>query len=133
MRGKTFHNHITQELMMAFTRLNWHVHKEFCVRRNGVIIYFDLLALMGNLLLGCQVETSVRHIIENAQKACAVDIPTWFIVPTRKIRNLAAAKLQPLNITPGSEPIQLLLPGQLEKELVKYLPLTIAANSYKDR
>jgi len=133
MRGKVFHNHMVKGAEAVFTHFNWLMYLEHCVRRNGVTTYFDLLAVMPDRLLGCEIETSSRHIIENAQKANAVAIPVWFIVPTRKVRNLAAAKIKQLDITPGGEPIKLLLPSQLEQELMNYLPLTIQANSRKSR
>ena len=133
MRGNVFHNHMAKEAKAVFTRLNWTVYTEYCIQRNGVIIYYDLLAMMGNLLLGCQIETTPRHVIKNAKKANAVAIPTWFVVPTRKVRNLVAAKLHPLNIRPGGEPIKLLLPGQLKQGVMNYLPLSTPANSWKGR
>lgn len=133
MRGKVLHNYMVKEAKAVFTSLNWQVYTEYCVQRNGVTTYFDLLAVIYDRLLGCEIETSAHHIIENAHKANAVAIPTWFIVPTRKVRNLAVSKISRLGIKPYGKSIKLLLPGQLEQELTNYLSIAIPANSWKDR
>ena len=133
MRGDSFHNHLARKIQTILIILGFQVNTEYCVRRNGTITYLDLLAVKGQYLLGFEIETSTRHIIDNATKAEAVDIPVWFILPTQKLRKQAQKKLKTLDIKPAGQQIQLLLPAQLAQALTDYLSLAIVANSYADR
>ena len=133
MRGNLFHNYLVQQTKMVLIAFGWQVYPEYCIQRNGVITYFDLLANKDHFLLGLEIETTARHIIDNAVKANAVGIDVWFILPTRNLRKKARKKLATVNIRPTDKNIQLLLPGQVAQALTDYLSPTIAANSYEDR
>ena len=121
MRGKLFHNMIVQKTKAVFTEHTWQVQTECCIKKAGTNYYFDLLAIKGQYKVACEVETTRRHAIDNALKASIVDIPLWFIVPTRNIKNQIADRLKKLRMKPGNEPIKILLLDQLEQELLDYL------------
>lgn len=121
MRGKLFHNMIVQKANVVFIEYNWQVQTECCIKKAGANYYFDLLATKGRYEIVCEIETTRRHAIDNALKASIVDIPLWFIVPTRNIRKQIADKLKKLRMKSGNEPIKILLLDQLEQELLDYL------------
>lgn len=112
---------IVQKAKAVFTEHTWQVQTEYCIKKAGTNYYFDLLAIKGQYKVACEVETTRRHAIDNALKASIVDIPLWFIVPTRNIKNQIADRLKKLRMKPGSEPIKILLLDQLEQELLDYL------------
>ena len=82
-----------------------------------------------SLTLAIEVETTCRHAADNAWKAVQVSVPLWFVVPRRRLQFEIARKLDPLGLRPGGEPIKILLSGQVEQELVRYLSLFIPANT----
>ena len=121
MRGNLFHNMIVQKAKVVFTEHNWQVQTECCIIKAETHYCFDLLATKGRYEIACEIETTRRHAIDNALKASIVDIPLWFIVPTRNIKNQIADRLKKLRMKPGNEPIKILLLDQLEQELLDYL------------
>ena len=112
---------IVQKAKEVFTEHTWQVQTECCIKKAGTNHYFDLLAIKGQYKVVCEVETTRRHAIDNALKASIVDIPLWFIVPTRNTRNQIADRLKKLRMKPGNEPVKILLLDQLEQELVGYV------------
>ena len=120
MRGSKFHNRIAEEVKTIFCNHNWRVYTEFRYRKNGVTTYLDLLAVKGNKCVGCEIETTVRHVIDNTQKAQSAGIMLWIIAPSRKLCRQVKQKLSYSNIATNHPSIRILLLGQLESEL-KYL------------
>jgi hypothetical protein len=49
-------------------------------------------------------------------------------VPTSNVKEQLLHKLKPLQLRPGGEPIKILLLGQLQEELEKYMSLKTLAN-----
>ena len=121
MRGDTLHNFIVIGVEMIAVMFFAFVRTEYCVSRHGVTTYFDVFARQGCIALGLEVETTLRHAIDNAKKAALVDVPLWVIVPTRRLKLELFCRLNPLALRPGGEPVKVLLLGQLEQMLVNYI------------
>jgi hypothetical protein len=104
---------------MVFEHFGWHTSTEHRFRANGTTTYIDLFAVHERYRLACEIETTSRHALDNAQKAQAVGIPLWFLVPTRKVKRQIANKLKTQELTPGGEPIKVLLLSELDNELAR--------------
>jgi len=109
---------IVQKVRTIFIRLNWHIFTEHGIKIGKIKYYFDLLAINGCYKIACEIETTSRHVIDNAVKAQAMRIPLWFIVPTLKVKQQTLNKLKKLKINPAGKSIKVLLLGQLEQEIV---------------
>jgi hypothetical protein len=97
------------------------VKVEYGITIDKVTGYFDLFGRRGNLQIAFEVETTIRHVVDNANKASAAGVLLWIIVPERRLRNDARRLLEPLSLKPGGEPIKILLLGELRQELKSYL------------
>ena len=117
MRGSAFHNNIVDEAKATFNRYHWQVYTEYRYRKDSVTTYLDLFAAKDNRKIACEVETTPRHIIDNALKARSVNLTLWIIVPSRRLRRQAEQKLTAAGLL-RNESLRLLLPGQLEAELI---------------
>ena len=117
MRGNHFHNMLAQRAKTVFIRLNWCVYTEHGIRINNAKYYFDLFAVKDSHAVACEIETTCRHVIENAAKAQTGGIRLWFIVPTLKVKEQALIKLKRLKISPDSKFVRVLLLGLLEQEI----------------
>ena len=133
MRGKTFHNYIVEQTCLLLTSLGWVVFLEYCICRNGVTNFVDILATMYNFNMAFEIETTPRHIKDNCQKAYAVGIPLCVVVPTSKLYKTSVDTTSRLNIQPAGLPIRVFKLSQLQQGLTSYLSLIIAANSNTDR
>ena len=133
MRGKSFHNTIVKEAENILREISTDVHLEYRYRRNGLVTDFDLFAEEKLFTLAIEVETTSRHGIDNAEKAAAVNVPLWIIVPTKKLKNKLSQQIRRLSLRAGGEPIKILRLGQLRQELRNYLSLFIVANKQTDK
>ena len=132
MRGKALHNMMANRTGTTLHGFFHEVNPEYKCSRNGTVSYLDLYARENQFVLGCEIETTVRHGVDNALKATAVNIPLWIIVPTNSVRVKLLRKLKPLQLRPAGEPIKVLLPGQLERQLEKYLSLCALSKKQAD-
>ena len=119
MRGKYFHNALADKAQKIFSNNGWQVHKEYGCRRNGVTTYFDLYAVKENHVIACEIETTVRHAVDNIAKALSTGICLWVIVPTRAVLCQAKQKLDDSKLNFNQNTVKILLLSQLEKE-IKY-------------
>lgn len=131
MRGKSFHNMIANRARSVAQGFFSSVRTEYRYRRNGAVTDFDIFACERAFVLAIEVETTYRRGIENAKKAASVDVPLWIIVPTRKLKAEFSRRLCLLELRPTGEPIKILLPDELEQELMNYLSLFIVANKQR--
>ena len=118
MRGSAFHNRIVDEAKVIFSRHCWRVYTEYRYCNNGVTTYLDLLAIRGSYEIACEVEATARHVTDNAIKAQSVGIVLWVIVPSRRLRCLVERKLASSGFIKENKSLRLLLPGQLEAEII---------------
>ena len=119
---------IEHAAQMIFERFGWQVFTEHRFQANGTTTYFDLFTENPPDKIACEIETTVRHAIDNARKAQAVGVPVWFVVPTQKVKRQIVRRLTTPGVMPGNKPIKVLLLGQLERELAHYMSRRKPAN-----
>jgi hypothetical protein len=129
MRGDPLHNYKAVYLKEMLCTLPVLIFLEYLMRKNNITAFFDLLIKVGKFQLAVEIETTRRHLLDNARKAHALNIPVWFVVPTRKLQTQALKMLEPLNLMPGGQPIKVFLLAQAANELRNYVSLIIAANN----
>lgn len=132
MRGKTLHNLIAKKTRDEVEGFFDSVDSEYRISNQRATTYVDLFARKDSIVLAIEIETTVRHAVDNAIKAAIVGVPLWVIVPTRRLKLELNRKLKDLAIRSGNQPIKILLLGQLRKELTNYLSLFIPANRLKE-
>lgn len=128
MRGDPLHNMMGNRTGTTLRGFFSEVYLEYKYCKNDVVTYIDAFAREKQFVLACEIETTSRHGVDNALKAAAVNIPLWIIVPTNNVKVKLSCKLKSLQLRPGSEPIKILLLGQLEMELEEYLSLRALPN-----
>lgn len=117
MRGKAFHNKIAEEAKILFNNHGWRAETEYRYCKNGVTTYLDLLAIKGDDRIGCEVETTARHAVDNTVKALSAHIELWIIVPSRTLTRQIERKLKYSGLTINHQTVRILLFCQLEAEL----------------
>ena len=122
MRGSVFHNKMVEDARIVFCQQKWHVQTEYRYDSQDITTYLDLFAVKESYEIGCEVETTARHVIDNAQKAQCAGIRLWIIVPSRKVYSQARRKLALSSFTAfaNDDAISLLLPDQLEAKLTAF-------------
>ncbi len=115
MRGGAFHNRIVGDAREVFRNRGWQVFTEYRYQSEDVVTYFDIFAKKDQRAIACEVETTIRHLKENAIKARRAGVDLWIIVPTRRLLEQSKRRLGLLG--PG---ISILLPDRLERKLIKY-------------
>jgi hypothetical protein len=119
MRGSAFHNKIVEDARVVFRRRQWHVRTEYGYCSHGVTTYLDLFAVKNSFEVGCEVETTARHVVDNAKKAKSAGIKLWIIVPSRKVYGQAERKLASSSLE-NDKTISLLLLDQLAAKLMAF-------------
>ena len=109
MRGKAFHNRIVEDACKVFESNGWQVFTEYRYQCGGVVTYFDLFAERDCCKIACEVETTIRHLEDNAIKARLAGIELWIVVPTRRLTREAKKRLGDAGLV--------ILPDQLSSEL----------------
>ena len=128
MRGKALHNYMASEIKAACDQLSVRSELEYAIRFDDVKVYFDIALWVKESFLVCEVETTLRNVIHNVQKAYAFGAELWIVVPTRKLRRQVANKLRRVELKPAGQEINLLLLNQFKQALTNKLLLSIAAN-----
>jgi|GEM_PF-4536277 len=119
MRGEAFHNSIVDQAGRIFTSHRWEVYMEYRYPCSAVTTYLDIFAVRGCWKIGCEVETTPRHILDNAVKAAIAGIPLLVIVPSRKLQRLGRRTIESSDIA-GVSMTKVLLLSQLEHELANF-------------
>jgi hypothetical protein len=117
MRGGSFHNKMVDEVVAVFLRNGWKVDTEFLCRASGVTTFLDINATKGDDRIACEVETSIRHVIDNVRKAKALRVKLWVVVPSRKLRRLVKLKLRGSDLLHSSGEVSVLLLDEAESQL----------------
>ncbi len=133
MRGKSLHNHIAFRLKAILESCYLPVSLEHYIQRNGTADVVDILVQCGKIQWAIEIETTIRHALDNANKAAAVDIPLWIVVPTSSLAASVPARLKPLDLHPGGQPIKILLLGQVQKAVTNYLSEYFVADKRNDK
>ena len=117
MRGGSFHNKMVDEVVAVFLRNGWKVDTEFLCRASGVTTFLDINATKGDDRIACEVETSIRHVIDNVRKAKALRVRLWVVVPSRKLCRLAKHKLSRPDFLDSSGEVFVFLLDEVESQL----------------
>jgi hypothetical protein len=129
LRGHTFHNLLVKKAVEIFTQQGFTVYTEFpfptiARQRNFV----DLVVCREKSVLLCEIETSARHVTENAAKAQIVNLPLWVVVPNRNVQLAVAQKLDPALYRPGGRAIQIPMISELSQRVIRCFPYFPLAN-----
>lgn len=117
MRGGAFHNKIAEEAKAIFCTHGWQVYTEYRYRCNGTTTYLDLLAIKGKQKIACEVETTIRHAVDNAVKALSVGVELWIIAPSRALSRQIERKLESSVVAENRQFIKTILLNQLNTQL----------------
>ena len=117
MRGGSFHNKMVEAVVTIFLHNEWEVETEFFCQAGDVTTFFDVYATKGDARIACEVETSIRHVIDNVRKAKALQVRLWVIVPSWKLCHLAKHKLSGSDLLDSSGDILVLLLDEVESQL----------------
>ena len=99
VRGGAFHNKIVYDVVSVLQSHGWEVETEFRCQRNGVTTVFDVYAVKDGGVIAVEVETSVRHVVDNARKAQAVGVEVWVVVPSRRLKRTLEIRLHRAGLT----------------------------------
>jgi hypothetical protein len=110
------HNELAGEVRVLLERLGWQVSTEKRFVAAGTTAYFDLFAVKEGRQIALEIETTARHALDNAQKARAIGVPVWFVVPRRRTKRQIVRKLDTC-LDAGGESVKVLLLGEIESEL----------------
>ncbi len=67
--------------------------------------------------IACEVETSVRHVVDNVKKAESVGVRLWVVVPSRRLCRLVEQKLDGAGSSGFRGEAVVLLVGEVERKL----------------
>ena len=133
MRGKSLHNHMASRLKTILESSYLMVSLEYYIRTNGTVNVVDIFVQCGKIQWAIEIETTIRHALDNAYKAVAVGIPLWIVVPTSSLAIKVRTQLKSHNLQPGGEPIKILLLSHVEQEVTNYLSGYFVANKQNDK
>lgn len=128
MRGGAFHNFIVGRCATALRRAGFAAELEAHRRlADGRLDAIDLVARRGEFTVAVEVETTPRGVASNAEKALALALPLWIVVPDRRVQRAAHVRLVRAGVV-GGERIQILLLPAFEQGLRPGGDLIAAAN-----
>jgi len=128
MRGGAFHNLIVGRCATALRRAGFATELETPRRLpDGRLDAIDLVARRGEFTVAVEVETTPRGVVSNAEKARALALPLWIVVPDRRVQSSARRRLACAGVE-GRVPIQILLLPAFEQGLMPGGELIAAAN-----
>lgn len=133
LRGSQLHNYLVCETEKIFQGAGFGTHQEHPKKlADGGLNFVDLLAEGDDFVICVEIETSSRHVLDNAAKASELNLPLIVIVPTRKVQKAVKSKLKKAGIKPKKYLIYILLLSQLEQELTNCFPLISLANGKRE-
>jgi hypothetical protein len=129
LRGGVLHNYLTQEVGSVFQQVGFQVSYEYPVKLdNGQLNFLDLMVERGDCKICIEIETSARHVIDNAVKAEQTNLPLWIVVPNAKTQKAVMKKLADTQLQPGGLKIYILLLGKLKQQVMNCFSLITTAN-----
>lgn len=94
MRGLKFHNHMVDGICQDLYAPGCKTWKEyFLLLPDGRFNFADIYFEQSGIGLIIEVETTLRNLVSNVQKAALSELPIWVVVPTRHLREAAQRKL----------------------------------------
>lgn len=132
LRGQGLHNFLVEEAAKDFQDEGCRVRREHRIRlADGTVNYADLFVEKTGMTFICEIETSARHVVDNAAKAQAARLPLWIVVPNPKVRSAVLRRLKRTDLRPGGKPIKISLKGQLRQGLTNYFSGFSSANQLR--
>ena len=133
LRGGQLHNYLVCEAEKIFQGAGFDTHQE-CPKKlaSGELNFVDLLAEGDDFVICVEIETSSRHVLDNAAKARELGLPLMVIVPSRKVQKAVKKKLEKAGINLQKHRICVLLLHQLKQELTNCIPLIPSANGQRE-
>ncbi len=129
MRGKVFHNLLVDQAAGVFRDHWFSAEREKPLRLpDGRLDFLDILAVRGPLTVGCEIETTPRYVRVNADKARALGLPLFIVVPARRLRKHVRKLLNNHFAGAASDRIWILLPDELGQALANCFPVSRSAN-----
>lgn len=133
LRGGSLHNHLVCETEKIFRGAGFDTHQEHPKKlAGGGLDFVDLLAEGDDFVICVEIETSSRHVLDNAAKARELGLPLVIIIPSRKVQKAVKSKLEKAGINLKTGRIYILLLSQLEQELTNCIPLFSLANGQRE-
>ena len=133
LRGGWLHNHLVLETEKIFRDAGFDTHQEYPKKlADDRLDFVDLLAEGDGFVICVEIETSSRHVLDNASKARELGLPLMVIVPNRKVQKAVKSKLETAGIRPKKHRIYILLLSQLEQEITNCFPLFSLANGQRE-
>jgi hypothetical protein len=130
LRGDGFHNHLVNQAAGIFREVGLDVALEHPLTLpDGRIDFVDVWVTGLGVVLACEVETTPRYVLVNAEKALVLAVQLWVVVPDRRLKVAISRKVVtafPQDI-PGSNPgagpgaIRFLLVGEIRQALTNHL------------
>ena len=121
MRGKAFHNMIVEQAGDVFRENGWQVNMEYRYCEDNITNYLDLFAVRDNKRIACEVETTPRHVLDNAAKAILLGIELLVVVPSRRVRQQIERKLAASLPDEICKSLKVMLIDQLAEHLNNHL------------
>ena len=123
MRGDAFHQFLAERASFDLWNAGFTVLQEHPIRlADGRLNFIDLFCTRGDVTLACEIETTVRYVSINAEKARMLDVPLWVIVPTQRLKQAARRKVERTVNRHVECSIQFLLLDELPQALTKCFP-----------
>ncbi len=130
LRGGGLHNYLTHEAARIFRQAGFKTYLEHPIRLpDGHLNFVDLFVTRGDVTICIEVETSARHVVENAVKSGQANLALWVVVPNKKVQKAVRRRLKSSGIVPGGLRIYFLLLSELEQQVMNYFPCFPSANS----
>ena len=132
LRGDAFHNHLVDlsaELLLKSGLQAWPEHP--LPLPDGRINFVDLLItgpFGSGVVFACEIETTTRYVLVNIEKAIALSLPVWIIVPNHQLKRAAQRKVKSSFAGHERGDICFLVPGQITQALTHCFPRCPAAN-----
>lgn len=123
MRGQAFHNYIVDCVARKLQALGWEVQKEYPLEMSdGRTDYADIYACKNGRVLLAEIESTVRNLSINIDKAATLNLPLIVILPNRKTLKAAVQKYKRRKKPPRSPPVIFLLLSQITGQKRIYFP-----------
>ncbi len=133
LRGGSLHNHLVLETERIFRDAGFDTRQEHPEKlADGRLDFVDLMVWRGDFLACIEIETSSRHVLDNASKARSLGLPLMVVVPNRKVQKAVRDKLKKAGIRLKKHRIWIPLLRQLKQEVANCLPLIPSANGQRE-
>ncbi len=129
LRGSAFHNRLVKRCAQTLQDAGFNVALECPVEvAEGGTDFIDIMAWRGPVMVACEVETTPRNVVVNAERALDLGLLLYVVVPNRRVRSAAINRLR--RRLPGAnwQRIWILLPDEVSQVVTNCIPSFPSAN-----